>query len=352
MKKNLLILFGGCSSEYEVSLHSAAAVMRAVDPGRYEVVKVGITRMGQWLYFEGGADEVAKDSWVGHPSCIPAVVSPSREDHGLWLMRENGCERVRVDLCLPVLHGPLGEDGTVQGLLELAGIPIVGCGCLTSALCMDKDLAHRLAQQAGIACPRFVAVRRDGTLEQQVHRVLKEMQDIPFPWYVKPACAGSSFGVSRIEGPGQLPAAMENAFRYDNKVVVEEGISGFEVGCALLGGHEPFIGAVDAIQLNGGFFDFHEKYTLDSARILLPAPVDAAAEQRIKETALMLWRLFGCDGFARVDMFLTEDGEVVFNEINTIPGMTEHSRFPGMLRQAGLSFEAMVSRMLEQTVVK
>lgn len=349
MKQTLLIIFGGLSSEHEVSLHSAAALARAVDTGRYELVLVGITRMGQWLCYGGGIDGIERDCWHRHHSCVPALLSPSREDHGLWLMGEDGWKHIRLDLCLPVLHGRMGEDGTVQGLLELAGVPVVGCGSLAGALCMDKEVSHRLAEAAGIPCPRFTTVYREENAPEKARRA---MTDIPFPWFVKPAAEGSSFGVTRVENEARLGLALENAFRYGGKVVVEEGIEGIELGCAVLedavgaAGQLPFTGAIDAIELAGGFFDFHEKYTLESARILLPAPISEAEAARVRETALSLYRLFGCKGFARVDLFYTKEGSIIFNEINTIPGMTSHSRFPGMLRAAGVSFEEMLARML------
>ncbi|MGD9560158.1 MAG: ATP-grasp domain-containing protein, partial [Oscillospiraceae bacterium] len=189
-------------------------------------------------------------------------------------------------------------------------------------------------------------------LAQLAQEVTEGMGDIPMPWFVKPAAEGSSFGVSRVQTPAQLPAALDTALRYGKKLVVEQGIRGFEVGCAIMGDAEKedslFVGAVDAIALEGGFFDFHEKYTLETAKILLPAPVEGAVAEKIIETARRLYRLFGCRGLARVDLFLSEAGEVIFNEINTLPGMTPHSRYPGMMRTAGLPFEAMLAKLLEQ----
>ncbi|MGD9560250.1 MAG: D-alanine--(R)-lactate ligase, partial [Oscillospiraceae bacterium] len=206
MKKTLAVLFGGCSSEYEVSLHSAAAVIDAVDRARYELLTVGITRSGQWLLYPGGTEAILQDSWWRHADCVPALLSPSREDHGLWLAHADGWVCKPLDLVFPVLHGKNGEDGTVQGLLELAGIPFVGCGCLCSALCMDKQVAHALAGQAGIACPPFITVHHAGQpLAQLAQEVTEGMGDIPMPWFVKPAAEGSSFGVSRVQTPAQLP---------------------------------------------------------------------------------------------------------------------------------------------------
>lgn len=350
MKKTLLVLFGGASSEYEVSLQSATAVLRAVNTELYEVVRVGITRFGQWLHYTGPLEDIENDTWHAHPSCAPALLSPSREEHGLWLPTLQGGAVKTIDLCLPVLHGKNGEDGTVQGLLQLAGIPVAGCGCRTSALCMDKHLAHALARADGIDCPRFAVLQAGLPLQELVRSTAQQLQGVPLPWYVKPAGEGSSFGISRIEGMGQLPDALQNAFIYGKKVVVEEGIDGFEVGCAILGTQNPVTGAVDAIQLAGAFFDYHEKYTLETAQILLPAPLNKKETARVKEVALRLYRLFECSGFARVDLFYTPNGRIIFNEINTIPGMTAHSRYPGMLAAAGIPFEVMVARILTGAV--
>ncbi len=347
MKNTLAIIFGGCSSEYEVSLVSAAAVIDAVNREHYEVLTIGITRKGQWLLYDGGTENIRWDTWYTHPSCLPAVLSPSREDHGFWLISPSEVRLKRVDLVFPVLHGCNGEDGTVQGLLELSGIPFVGCGCQASAVCMDKATAHHLARSAGFACPAFVTVQPDENLERAALAVITGMKHVPLPWFVKPAREGSSFGVSRIDNLDDLPLALDTAFRYGGKVVAEQGIGGFEVGCAVMGREKLQTGAVDAISLEGGFFDFHEKYHLETASILLPAPLEPSVAERIKNTAIALYRLLGCRDFARVDLFLTGDGELFFNEINTIPGLTAHSRFPGMMRAAGLDFDAMVARLLE-----
>lgn len=349
MKKTLAIIFGGCSSEYEVSLHSAAAVINAVDESVYEVVCIGITRQGQWLLYSGTAQDIENDTWWQNSSCVPAVLSPSREDSGLWAMHSDGCTLKRLDVVFPVLHGSFGEDGTVQGLLELSGIPFVGCGCAASAMCMDKDIAHSLAEKAGVACPRSLTVYGSGqSAKTLASGVIAEMKDVPFPWFVKPAREGSSFGISHVANAEELAAALDTALRYDEKIVIEEEIDGFEVGCAIMGGNEPVTGVVDAISLKNGFFDFHEKYTLETAKILLPAPIEDKTAEEIKNTAIKLYKLFGCKGFARVDLFLNSRGEIIFNEINTIPGLTPHSRYPGMFKAAGTEFSKMIEMLLKE----
>ena len=223
-----------------------------------------------------------------------------------------------------MLHGKNGEDGTVQGLFELSGIPLVGCGTLASALCMDKDRAHKLVSLAGIAVPKSVVLEKNTTAARQ--RILDTLS---FPVFVKPVRAGSSFGVTRVEDG-----------------TVEEAVPGFEVGCAVLGTDTLTVGRADEIELSGGFFDFEEKYTLKTSRIHMPARVDAATELRIQEAAKTIYRALGCSGFARVDLFLTPSGKLVFNEVNTIPGLTAHSRFPNMMKGIGLSFPQMIDRLL------
>ena len=229
----------------------------------------------------------------------------------------------------------------MQGLGELAGIPLVGCGTLASALCMDKDRAHKLVSLAGIAVPKSVVLEKNTTAARQ--RILDTLS---FPVFVKPVRAGSSFGVTRVEDGTALDAAIDMAFRYDSSVIVEEAVPGFEVGCAVLGTDTLTVGRTDEIELSGGFFDFEEKYTLKTSRIHMPARVDAATELRIQEAAKTIYRALGCSGFARVDLFLTPSGELVFNEVNTIPGLTAHSRFPNMMKGIGLSFPQMIDRLL------
>ncbi len=349
-RKNIVVLFGGASSEYEVSLQSAYAVIGNMDRKKYNPVPVGITREGQWFYFTGEMDKLQKDTWCNESDCVPALLSPDRTYHHLILCRAQSIpEAIPVDAVFPVLHGRNGEDGTVQGLAELAGIPLVGCGTLSSALCMDKDRAHRLAELAGVRVPRAM-VLMDNTA---VNKACAFAENIGFPVFVKPVKAGSSFGVTKVSAPEQLAPAIALAFDYENRVILEEAIDGFEVGCAVCGRDQLTVGEVDEIELDtaacaNGFFDYTEKYTLKTSAIHVPARIAAEKAQEIKEAAKRIYRALDCDGFARVDMFLTPAGEIVFNEVNTIPGFTEHSRYPGMMRAAGYGFAEVVDRIIGQ----
>ena len=339
-KKTVALLFGGCSPEYEVSLCSAAAVLRGLDPARYDVIPVGITRRGEWFRCACSADDSEAGHWTERP-LIRASLSPDRSVHGLLEWDEAGVRPVRVDVVFPMLHGANGEDGTVQGLCELAGIPYVGCGVLGSAACMDKEVAHTLAAAAGVRVPRSVTLYKG-----EEGSPLERAAGLLYPLFVKPANAGSSYGITRVERADELTAAVELAFAFDSKAVVEEEIPGFEVGCAVIGNRELFIGEVDEVALGERWLDYEEKYGNRTAEIRLPARISPESRDKIRDTAAVLYQALGCRGFARVDMFLTPAGDVVFNEINTIPGFTAHSRYPKMLEAAGMPFSAIAERLI------
>lgn len=344
MRKKIMVLFGGCSPEYGVSLQSAEAVLSHMDRRKYEPVPVGITHTGDWFYYAGDVGKIGADTWCGEAGCVPVTISLSRSRPGLLLFDKDKTEYRKIDAALPVLHGKNGEDGTVQGMLELAGIPVAGCGVLSSALCMDKDRAHKLAAEAGVRVPASHVY--DTGADRELLR--RQAEQIGYPLFVKPVKAGSSYGITKAEDENMLSGAMERAFAYDDRVIIEECISGFEVGCAVLGGEKLTVGEVDEIELSEGFFDFTEKYTLQTSAIHVPARISRECAARIKETAKTIYRALDCRGFARVDMFLTREGEIVFNEVNTIPGFTAHSRFPGMMRAAGMSFEDLVASILAE----
>ncbi len=345
-RKKVVVLFGGCSSEYSVSLQSASSVIQALDEEKYEIIPMGITPAGEWFRYSGDIESIANDHWR-EKHCLRAFLSPSRDIHGMVIMNDDGTIVTdSVDVVFPILHGKNGEDGTVQGLCDLAGIPYVGCGVLSSALCMDKDIAHVLAKAAGVSVPDYVVLQEYMTPEERMRRC----EALLYPVFVKPARAGSSYGITRVDRPADLNAAVLEAFRYDNKIVIERMIAGFEVGCAVLGSRELLVGEVDEIELHAAVFDFHEKYTLETSRIHVPARVERETAERIRHTAKVLYRALECQGMARVDMFLTPDGGIVFNEINTIPGFTSHSRYPSMMQASGHSFREVLDDLIQDAL--
>lgn len=342
-KLKIAVIFGGSSPEYPVSLESAHSVITNLDREKYELLLIGITKGGEWFRFYGDAAALEDDSWhKDGRNCVPAVISPDRDLHGIMEFRASGVRTTRLDAAFPVMHGRFGEDGTVQGLCELAGIPVIGCGTLASALCMDKDRAHKLASLAGVDVPRSVTFA-GLPAPDELNRLT---EGLAFPAFVKPVRAGSSFGITKVAEPAGLRAAVREALRFDREVIVEEAIEGFEVGCAVMGNSELTTGRADEIEIQGELFDYVEKYNLISSRIHMPARVDAEVEQRIQDTAKRIYRALGCRCFARVDMFLEPTGRLVFNEVNTIPGFTSHSRFPNMMRGIGFDFGALLDALI------
>jgi D-alanine--(R)-lactate ligase len=334
------IIFGGCSEEHPISVKSAQEVAKNLDIEKYEPFYIGITKSGAWMLCDG------PDAYWENGNCRPAVLSPDRSVHGLLVLEQGQYEAISLDLVLPVLHGKLGEDGAMQGLLELSGIPYVGCDVQSSALCMDKSLAYLVARSAGVATPNFWTVTADENLDAD---------RLTYPVFVKPARSGSSFGVSKVSRKEELLSAVELARQYDSKVLIEEAVVGIEVGCAILGtGPELIVGEVDRIALSHGFFKIHQESAPESgsenSTPIVPADISAESRLLVQETAKAIYRALGCSGLSRVDMFLTEDGRVVLNEVNTLPGLTSYSRYPRMMAAAGLPLAEVIDRMVMLTL--
>ncbi|MFJ1761314.1 D-alanine--(R)-lactate ligase [Amycolatopsis sp. NPDC088138] len=332
------ILFGGASEEHPVSVKSARTVAENLDTEKYEPFWIGITKSGAWKLCDG-PDEGWEDG-------RPVVLSPDRDVRGLLVLEDGKYETIGLDVVLPVLHGKRGEDGAIQGLLELSGIPYAGCDIQSSALCMDKSLAYTVAGSAGIATPKFWTVTADEHLDPG---------RLTYPVFVKPARSGSSFGVSKVSRREELAGAVEVARQYDSKVLVEEAVVGSEVGCAILGNDADLIaGEVDHIALSHGFFRIHQESTPESgsenSTPIVPADIPAEARALVQETAKAVYRALGCGGLARVDLFLTDDGTVVLNEVNTLPGLTSYSRYPRMMAAAGLPLAEVIDRLISLTL--
>jgi D-alanine--(R)-lactate ligase len=336
MDMKIGILFGGCSEEHPVSVKSAQEVAKNLDTGKYEPYYIGITETGSWLLCDGPDLDWRTGNWRA------AMLSPDRSVHGLVILEHGQYQTISLDVVLPVLHGKLGEDGAIQGLLELAGIPYVGCDIPSSALCIDKSLTYLVARSAGVATPKFWIVTADETLDAD---------ELTYPVFVKPARSGSSFGVSKVSSREELPAAIETARRYDSKVLIEQAVVGSEIGCAILGNDLDLIaGEVDQISLTHGFFQIHQEDSpetgSENSTIKVPADISAASRTLVRETAMKVYRALGCKGLARVDLFLLEDGRVVLNEVNTFPGLTSYSRYPRMMAAAGLPLGEVIDRLV------
>ncbi|MGX5207135.1 D-alanine--(R)-lactate ligase VanA-Sc [Streptomyces violaceus] len=328
------IIFGGRSEEHPVSVKSAREVARNLDLEKYEPFYIGITKSGAWKLCE------SPDAGWENRNCRPVVLSPDSNVRGLLTLGQGSYGTIRLDVVLPVLHGTLGEDGAMQGLLELSGIPYIGCDIQSSALCMDKSLAYVVARSAGIATPNFWTVTADETIDPA---------RLTYPVFVKPARSGSSFGVTKVSREEELPSAVETARQYDAKVLIEEAVVGSEIGCAILGNESDLIaGEVDRIALSHGFFRIHQEDApetgSENSMAIVPADIPEESRLLVQETAKAVYRALGCSGLSRVDMFFKEDGKVVLNEVNTFPGMTSYSRYPRMMAAAGLLLPEVIDR--------
>lgn len=335
-KLKIAILFGGISEEHDVSVKSAQEIAKCIDTAKYDPLYIGITRSGRWLLCEKPCFD-----WE-NGRCIPAAVSPDRTVHGLISLKDGKYLTTCIDVIFPVLHGRLGEDGAVQGLLELSGIPYVGCGIAASAICMDKALAYVMAEAAGIAVPDFQILYPGSTQEIRVPA---------YPVFVKPARSGSSFGVSRVQCQSELDIAVRTALQYDGKILIEQAVSGMETGCAVLGNDAALItGEIDSITLSHGFFRIHQEadpeHGSENAAFTVPADLPFEQREALKETAKAVYRALGCQGLARVDMFLQKDGRIVLNEVNTLPGFTSYSRYPRMMHTAGITLTEVIDHLI------
>ncbi len=346
-KIRVAVLFGGRSAEHEVSLQSARNVIEAIDQEKYETVLIGIDRKGAWFLNDKSMPLLNSDNprLIALNKCKNSVSLITGDQTGVLINLQSPTSIPAVDVIFPVLHGPYGEDGSIQGLAKLANVPCIGSDILGSAIGMDKDVSKRLLRDAGIPVARYICLRRNdltSDLPKQVEQVLG------FPVYVKPANMGSSVGVVKVSGPTDLVPAIDNAFQYDTKVVIEEAIVGREIECSVLGNDDPIASVVGEIETVDGFYSYEKKYIDENAAILkIPANLDQRTLQKVQATSIAAFKALESRGMARVDMFLTESGKVYINEINTIPGFTVISMYPKLWEASGLSYKELIDRLIQ-----
>lgn len=350
MNKRLRValLFGGKSAEHEISLISARNIYRAMDKKKYDVVAVAIDKQGRWHL-----DEQAQLLRADAPAAVDfnnpkeiALIQPG--DAATPIVRAGGSRLGTIDVVFPVLHGPFGEDGTVQGMLRLAGVPFVGAGVLGSAVGMDKDVMKRLLRDAGIPIADFAVFQR---AEQHAIRFAKIKKSLGLPLFVKPANLGSSVGISKVRDQREFLSAVRKAFRYDNKIIIEEGIAGREIECSVLGNEKPIASLPGEIVVHHDFYSYDAKYLDDrGARLEIPANLPARIVRQIQQLAVMTYRTLCCEGMARVDFFLPPSGQALVNEINTIPGFTTISMYPKMWQASGLSYSRLIDRLIQLAI--
>ena len=347
-KMCVVLLFGGMSSEHEVSRVSVGNFVNNIDREKYETLAVGITKEGRWLYTEATAAQMADGSWEELAGNMPCVISPDRADHGMILFTPEGrVEKVHVDVVIPVLHGLWGEDGTVQGLLELAGIPYVGCGVLASAVCMDKAVANALFEANGVPHTKWVAANR-WEIESDLEGVCDGVErKLGWPVFVKPANAGSSVGISKVSSRKELKKAIDLALENDRKVVFEAFVDGQEVECAVIGSDPAVAARPGEVPAGAEFYTYDDKYKNGVSQTVIPAHLPEAKLDEVKTYAAMAYTALNCEGLARCDFFVEHGtGRVLINEINTFPGFTSISMYPKLMEHEGLPVPQLIDRLI------
>ncbi len=350
-KTRVAVLFGGVSSEYEISCISGAAIAEHLSEDLYEVYKIGITKKGRWLLYPGGTEEMRNAEWDKHPDNVPAILSPDRVTHGLLVSHSGNLDIVKLDVVIPALHGRNGEDGTVQGLLELSGVPYVGCDVLSSAACMDKVTAIRLLEAAGIEHTPWLAKRRRDLKDFDTFSE-ELLQKLHFPVFVKPSVSGSSVGISKAKTREELQTAIKIASAHDKLLLFEQAVEGQEVECAILGDETLLVSVPGEIRSCNETYDYEAKYKSGNAsKLLIPAPLSAEKTEEVCKTAKKAYHALGCSGLARVDLFV-ESGtnRVLLNEINTMPGFTTISMYPKLMEYSGLSFSELCHQLVQHAL--
>ena len=343
--RSVLILFGGASPEHEVSRRSAASVLENINREKNQVHTVGITKNGCWYYTGAPADEIRSGAWERNAGNIPAMLDYTSEKNGLLLFT-NPIQRTEIDVVFPVLHGENCEDGKMQGLLELARIPFVGPGLRASANAMDKATTKVILQAAGIGQADYIVFRQhDIDRERAVSQVESKFV---YPVFVKPSANGSSCGVSKVKRREELLGAIGGAFQFDDKVLVEEFVDGRELEVAVLGNEDAFASVCGEIVAGSEFYDYNAKYINSDSRLYIPAPLAPEQEEEIRGIALQAYRALECAGLSRVDFFLQDNGRIVLNEINTLPGFTDISMYPKlMMHTREIGYDELIERLLD-----
>lgn len=348
-KKKIAVLFGGQSSEHEVSCRSVVTIINSINKEHYDIFILGITKDGQWLKIDS-VDDIINDTW--RESKITAVLSPDAGQRGILILDGNQVELQKIDVIFPVLHGKNGEDGTVQGLMELAKIPYVGCDVLASAVSMDKLYTKIIADTLNISQADYVGVRKEELRDMQ--EVISRIEGkLSYPVFVKPSNAGSSRGVSKAHNRGELEEGLMLAAEHDRKILIEETIIGREIECAILGGREPKASGIGEILAAADFYDYEAKYHNAESKTVISPDLPREITEEIRKTALKVFQAVDGFGLARVDFFLEKDtNRVVFNEINTLPGFTNISMYPMLWEEKGISRKELVEKLIQSAFVR
>lgn len=357
-KINLCCLFGGKSTEYEVSLVSSYSVLNNIDNDKYNVFPVGITKDGEWYYYIGSYENIKNGSWLSDKeNLFPAALVPNGGHlHSGKSLAENKTpefgERIKIDVAFPVMHGANCEDGRMQGYLEICGIPYVGPGCAASALCMDKAFTKQILRSYNIPMAKAIIVSREDVNKTLPKIKLAVASGFGYPVFVKPSNAGSSIGVTKVKDETTLEEAIFHALEFDYKVLIEEAIIGKEVEVAVIGNNDISVSVCGEIAPGADFYDYNTKYVADTAEYYIPARISEETSSNIQKYAKTVYKALGCKGLSRVDFFVREDGSAVFNEINTLPGFTPISMYPKLFMHDNMTFAGIIDKLISLALEK
>ena len=347
-KLTLGILFGGASSEHDISCISAKSILENIDKEKYNIVMLGITKQGEWFLFDDDVTMLPNDKWLKSKSLKKAYITPDSKIHGIVT---EDAEQIRLDAVFPVLHGKNGEDGTVQGLLQLAQIPFVGCDATSSGSCMDKAVTNAVADAFGIEQAKWCAFTKYEYGKDSRKCLNLAINKLGFPIFVKPANAGSSVGITKAHNEEELILGIEKAFKEDKKVVLEEFIEGQEVEVAVLGNEEPVAAEVGQIVAAAEFYDFDAKYNNPASELHIPALLSEEKRNEVRQEALRAYKALSCEGMSRCDFFVTKnDQKVLLNEINTIPGQTSISMYPKLFEAVGVGYTELIDKLIDLAI--
>ena len=341
-KKVVAVIFGGVSTEHEISKLSATNIISALNEEKYFILPIYITRDGRWFLHDGGKDSIKHLQW--EKFATPCIISPNSNHHGVLRLVGDKFKVMHIDVAIPILHGKNGEDGTIQGLLEMSGIPYVGSGVLASALCIDKAACNLIAKSLGIKQPDYLVFDKDYVVNSIEDCTKTIRYKLGYPCFVKPARTGSSVGINMVNNKKELINALKIAIEHDNKVVIEKLAAGRELECAILGGEASSIGEITH---ESSFYDYDAKYIQTTSKCIIPADIPIEISDKIKKISKEIYHACGCKSLARVDFFLTNDNEILFNEVNTMPGCTNISMYHMLWRHEGKTNEEIVEYLIQ-----
>lgn len=347
-KLNIAVIFGGKSGEHEVSLMSATNVIKAMDKEKYNIYMIGITKQGRWMSYKGSVEKIADGSWEKEASGMDRNETIDLLFSGIF----NGKGETKIDAVFPVLHGPNGEDGTIQGLFEMLDIPYVGCGVMASALGMDKAFSKQIFENVGLPVGKYEVLLKEEIKKDMASAADRIEADFTYPMFIKPVNMGSSVGITKVHNREELVKGLEEACKYDRKVLVEESINCRELECAVLGNNDPIASGVGEILPSREFYDYEAKYFDDDKSILIiPANLEGDKAKEIRDIAVKAYKSLDCAGMARVDFFMDKDtGRIYINELNTIPGFTRISMYPKLWDAEGTTYGKLIDKLIELAI--